>query len=142
MTKIAFATSDARTSVSVAAHQLQIGLKLAGAGLSHEAMAVFARGLAAAEKAPPGTESIETISQLHAKLADAAVRCGEFNLAHRNYRAALRMAPHLTNCWCSFADLHLRCGEHQKAIDLYLQALKLNPRHWAARANMVHALMA
>ena len=141
MTKIAFATLDAAAAGSQAEQQLQIGLKLAGAGLSHEAMTVFARGLASAERAPPGTESVETISQLHVKLADAAVRCGDFNLAGRNYQAALRMAPHLTNCWCSFADLHLRCGEHQKAVALYLEALKLNPRHWAARANLVQALI-
>jgi tetratricopeptide (TPR) repeat protein len=141
MTKIAFATLDSGFADSQAAQQLQVGLKLAGAGLFHEAIAVFARGLAAAERAPPGTETVETISQLHAKLADAAMRVGDFNLAARNYEAALRMAPHLTNCWCSFADLHLRCGEHEKAVAFYIEALKLNPRHWAARANLVQALM-
>ncbi len=141
MPEIAIATSNSGTADSPAAHQLQIGLKLVGAGRPQEAMAAFARGLAAAENASQGPETVETLSQLHAKLADTAMRCGEFNLAGRNYQAALRMAPHLTNCWCSFADLHLRCGEHQKAVALYLEALKLNPRHWAARANLVQALM-
>jgi tetratricopeptide (TPR) repeat protein len=132
---------DAEAAGSSAEQQLQIGLGLCGAGRAREAIAAFACGLAAVEAAPPGTESVETISQLHVKLADVAVGCGDFNLAGTNYRAALRIAPHLTNCWCSFADLHLRCGEHQKAVSLYLEALKLNPRHWAARANLVQALI-
>src|SRR5581483_10680132 len=33
------------------------------------------------------------------------------------------------------------CGQHQKAVSLYLEALRLNPRHWAARANLVQALI-
>jgi tetratricopeptide (TPR) repeat protein len=141
MTGIAYARSDTGAAGSYAVQQLQIGLKLIEAGQPNEAMAAFARGLAAAEQAPRDTESVETISQLHVKLADTAMRCGDFSLAGRNYHAALRMAPHLTNCWCSFADLHLRCGEHQQAVALYLEALKLNPRHWAARANLAQALI-
>ena len=141
MPERAVATPDAEAAGSSAEQQLQIGLGLCGAGRAREAIAAFACGLAAVEAAPPGTESVETISQLHVKLADVAVGCGDFNLAGTNYRAALRIAPHLTNCWCSFADLHLRCGEHQKAVSLYLEALKLNPRHWAARANLVQALI-
>jgi Flp pilus assembly protein TadD len=141
MPQPAVATPDIEVAGSCAEQQLQIGLRLCGAGQAREAIAAFARGLAAAEAAAPGTESAETISQLHVKLADVAVGFGDFNLAGTHYRAALRIAPHLTNCWCSFADLHLRCGEHQKAVGLYLEALKLNPRHWAARANLVQALM-
>src|ERR1700742_1071932 len=141
MPERAVATPDTEAANSNAEQQLQIGLRLSGAGRAKEAIAAFSCGLAVAEAAPPGTESVETISQLHVKLADVAVGCGDFNLAGTNYRAALRIAPHLTNCWCSFADLHLRCGEHQKAVSLYLEALKLNPRHWAARANLVQALM-
>jgi tetratricopeptide (TPR) repeat protein len=141
MAEAVLAIPDVTSTGSFAAQQLQIGLELYGAGQAQEAIAVFAQGLAAAEKAEPGAESVETVSQLHAKLADAAMRCGDFNLAAQNYQAALRMAPHLVNCWCSFADLHLRCGEHQKAVGLYLETLKLNPRHWAARANLVQALM-
>jgi tetratricopeptide (TPR) repeat protein len=82
------------------------------------------------------------MSDLYAKLGTVAAASGNFQLASVNYQAALKIAPHLTNCWCSFGDLHLRCGQHQAAIELYLQALRLNPRHWAARANMVQALMA
>ncbi|HLJ01699.1 MAG TPA: tetratricopeptide repeat protein [Bradyrhizobium sp.] len=128
-------------NASYVTQQLRAGLNLYGVGRNGEAIAAFARGLAAAEEAPQGSESIETVSQLHASLADAAQRQGDFNLAGMNYQAALRMAPHLTNCWCSFADLHLRCGEPQKAVNLYIEALKLNPRHWAARANLVQAMV-
>jgi tetratricopeptide (TPR) repeat protein len=109
-------------------------------GKAAEAIAAFQQGLAEAEKA--GTEAADTMSDLYAKLGNVAAACGDFQMASVNYQAALKIAPHLTNCWCSFADLHLRHGQHQTAIQLYLQALKLNPRHWAARANMVHALMA
>jgi tetratricopeptide (TPR) repeat protein len=125
---------------SIAQQQLRIGLKLYGDGNAAEAIAAFRHGLAEAEKA--GTESAETLSELHAKLGNVAATCGDFQLASTSYQSALKIAPHLTNCWCSFGDLHLRNGQHQTAIELYLHALKLNPRHWAARANMVQALMA
>jgi Flp pilus assembly protein TadD len=139
MPEPALAAPESQMTGSIPQQQLQIGLKFASEGQIAEALAALRHGLAVAEQA--GTESVETVSQLHARLADLAVRCGDFNLASVNYQAALRIAPHLTNCWCSFADLHLRCGEHQKAVSLYLEALKLNPRHWAARANLVQALM-
>jgi tetratricopeptide (TPR) repeat protein len=141
MAELALSIPDVPSAGFLATQQLQIGQELFGAGKAQEAIVVFARGLAAAEKVEPDAESVETVSQLHVKLADAAMRCGDFNLAAQNYQAALRMAPHLVNCWCSFADLHLRCGEHQTAVGLYLETLKRNPRHWAARANLVQALM-
>jgi tetratricopeptide (TPR) repeat protein len=125
---------------SIVQQSLREGMQLFRDGRATEAIAAFQRGLLEAEKA--GTESAETMSDLYAKLGNVAAASGNFQLASVNYQAALKIAPHLTNCWCSFADLHLRCGQHQTAIQLYLQALKLNPRHWAARANMVHALMA
>jgi tetratricopeptide (TPR) repeat protein len=125
---------------SLAQRGLRIGLSLFRQGKSKEAIAAFQQGLLEGKKG--GTETVETVSELHAWLGNAAAACGDVQMASVNYRAALEIAPHLTNCWCSFADLHLRCGEHQTAIQLYLQALKLNPRHWAARANMVQALMA
>jgi tetratricopeptide (TPR) repeat protein len=131
---------EAEAADSIAQQQLRLGLKLYSDGKVADAIAAFQHGLAEAEKV--GTESIETRSELHAKLGNAAASCGDFQLASVNYQAALKIAPHLTNCWCSFGDLHLRCGQHQTAIQFYLQALKLNPRHWAARANLVQALMA
>ncbi|HET7888169.1 MAG TPA: tetratricopeptide repeat protein [Bradyrhizobium sp.] len=128
------------TPGSIAQQQLRLGLALYREGKATDAIAAFQQGLLDAEKS--GMESTETVSELHARLGNVAAACGDVQLASENYQAALTIAPHLTNCWCSFADLHLRCGQHQSAIELYLQALRLNPRHWAARANLVQALMA
>jgi len=125
---------------SIVQQYLRSGMQLFRDGKTADAIAAFQQGIAEAEKA--GTESVETMSDLYAKLGNVAAASGNFRMASVNYQAALKIAPHLTNCWCSFADLHLRHGQHQIAIQLYLQALKLNPRHWAARANMVHALLA
>jgi tetratricopeptide (TPR) repeat protein/glutathione synthase/RimK-type ligase-like ATP-grasp enzyme len=125
---------------SAAQQHLRLGLALFREGRPADAIAAFRQGLAEAEKS--GAESTETVSELHARLGNVAAASGDVGLASANYQAALTIAPHLTNCWCSFGDLHLRCGQPQTAIELYLKALSLNPRHWAARANMVHALMA
>ena len=143
MQTIALAGASTNTDAegSIAQQHLRIGLKLYGDGKIADAIAAFRLGLSTAENAA-GSESAETISELHAKLGNAAASGGDFQLASVNYRAALKIAPHLTNCWCSFGDLYLRHGQHQRAIELYLQALRLNPSHWAARANMVQALMA
>jgi tetratricopeptide (TPR) repeat protein len=139
------ASSDAETRPvteqgSTAQQHLRAGMQLFRDGKPRDAIAAFQNGLREAEKA--GTESAETMSDLYARLGNVAAACGDFQLASVNYQSALKIAPHLTNCWCSFGDLYLRHGQHQRAIDLYLQALRLNPRHWAARANMVQALMA
>ncbi|HZR71409.1 tetratricopeptide repeat protein [Bradyrhizobium sp.] len=139
-TSLAGASPTAETEGSIVQKYLRDGVQLFRDGRAAEAISAFQHGLREAEKA--GTESAETMADLYAKLGNVAAATGDAQLAAVNYQAALKIAPHLTNCWCSFADLHLRCGQHQRAIDLYLQALKLNPRHWAARANMVHALMA
>ena len=139
-TALAGGSPISETGGSIVQQYLLEGQRLFRDGHATEAIAAFQRGLAEAEKA--GTETAETMSDLYAKLGNVAAASGNFQLASVNYQAALKIAPNLTNCWCSFADLHLRCGQHQRAIELYLQALKLNPRHWAARANMVQALMA
>ena len=134
------AITNAEAEGSLVQQYLRVGQQLFRDGKPMEAIAAFQQGLAEAEKA--GTESVETMSDLYAKLGNVAAANGNFRMASVNFQAALKIAPHLTNCWCSFADLHLRHGQHQIAIELYLQTLKLNPRHWAARFNMVHALMA
>ncbi|SHN71075.1 tetratricopeptide repeat protein [Bradyrhizobium erythrophlei] len=131
---------DNDVTSSAAQQQLRLGLDLYKQGRAADAIAAFRHGLAEAEKS--GTESTEIVSELHSKLGNVAAASGDVGLASASYQAALTIAPHLTNCWCSFGDLHLRCGQHQSAIELYLQALRINPRHWAARANMVQALMA
>src|ERR1700722_11633133 len=124
---------EAEAAGTIAQHHLRIGVKLYGEGNPADAIAAFRQGLTVAEKAAPGTELTETVSELHARLGNVAAACGDFQLASNSYQAALRIAPHLTNCWCSFGDLHLRHGQHQTAIEFYFQALKLNPRHWASR---------
>jgi len=131
---------DSDATSSAAQQQLRLGLELYKQGRAADAIAAFRHGLAEAEQ--NGTESTEIVSELHARLGNVAAASGDVGLASASYQAALTLAPHLTNCWCSFGDLHLRCGQYQSAIELYLQALRLNPRHWAARANMVQALMA
>jgi tetratricopeptide (TPR) repeat protein len=141
-TSFAIAFPEIGVVGSHTAHHLRVGLKYCTAGKTGEALAAFQRGLAAAESEPSDPETHDTLVQLHEKLADAAVRRGDFDLAAANYQATLRLAPHLTDCWCKFADLRFKAGEYQEAIRLYLQALKLNSRHWAARANLAQTLMA
>ena len=134
------ASAETDATGSAAQQHLRLGLALFREGKPADAIAAFRQGLAEAQMS--GAESTETVSELHARLGNVAAASGDVGLASANYQAALTIAPHLTNCWCSFGDLHLRCGQPQTAIELYLKALSLNPRHWAARANMVHALMA
>jgi tetratricopeptide (TPR) repeat protein len=141
-TSFAIAFPDVGIIGSLAARHLRIGLKYYGAGRIEEAIAAFERGLAAAETEPAGPESDETITTLHAGLGDSAALRGNFELAAANYRSALRLAPHLTGCWCSFGNLQFKAGKYNEAIALYLQALRLDSRHWAARVNLVQALMA
>jgi tetratricopeptide (TPR) repeat protein len=84
----------------------------------------------------------EMIARLHAKLGNAHMRRGQLNLASGNYKAALRLAPHLASSWYDLGDANLKAGRAQKAIPLYLQALKLTPSHWETRNGLVEALMA
>ena len=133
---------DADAAAPLAARQLRIGLEHYGAGRTEEAIAAFQLGLAAVMKEPPGSVSVEITAELHAKLGNAWMIRGDLESASANYKAALRLAPHLTDCWCNFGNVHLKIGKPQDAITLYLQALKLNAGHWPARTNLVHALMA
>ena len=86
--------------------------------------------------------TVAMVAELHAKLGNAHMRCGQLDLAATNYKAALRLAPHLTSCWCNLGNVQLQTGSAQDAIALYLQALKLNPAHWPSRTNLAQALMA
>src|SRR3984957_12761331 len=133
---------DAGAAGPLAVRQLRIGLEHYGAGRTEEAIAAFQLGLAAVGNEPAGVVSVETISELHAKLGNARMILGDLEAAAANYKAALRLAPHLTDCWCNFGNVQLKIGKPQDAITLYLQALKLNAGHWPARTNLVHALMA
>jgi tetratricopeptide (TPR) repeat protein len=144
MTATALATGlpDADIGVSFVARQLRIGLEHYTAGRINEAISAYQTGLAAAEKEPPGTISVAAIADLHSHLGNAGMVRGDLGLAAANYKAALRLAPHLTSCWCNLGNAHHKVGKPQEAVAYYLQALKLNPSHWPSRTNLVQAVMA
>jgi tetratricopeptide (TPR) repeat protein len=143
MTAAALATSlpDADGAASLVAQQLRIGSEYYAAGRIEEAIAAYQAGLAAALNQSPGGVSPEMIADLHARLGNACMVRSDFELAAASYKAALRLAPHLTSCWCNLGNVHQKTGKAQEAIAYYLQALKLNPGHWASRTNLVEALM-
>jgi tetratricopeptide (TPR) repeat protein len=105
------------------------------------AIAVFQAGLALA-----ATASIDIVADgvadLHAALANAFMLCDDIGSAAENYKAALRIAPHLVACWCNLGIVHQRSGMVQDAISLYLEALRRNPGHRPSRTNLVQALTA
>jgi tetratricopeptide (TPR) repeat protein len=143
MTAAALATSlpGADAAASLVAQQLRIGSEYYTAGRIEEAIAAYQAGLAAALNQSPGCVSQEIIADLHARLGNACMVRSDFELAAASYKAALRLAPHLTSCWCNLGNVHQKTGKAQEAIAYYLQALKLNPGHWASRTNLVEALM-
>jgi tetratricopeptide (TPR) repeat protein len=143
MTAAALATSlpDADGAASLVTQQLRIGSEYYAAGRIEEAIAAYQAGLAAALNQSPGCVSQEMIADLHARLGNACMVRSDFELAAASYKAALRLAPHLTSCWCNLGNVHQKTGKAQEAIAYYLQALKLNPGHWASRTNLVEALM-
>ena len=138
---LAISVPDVEDAGSLPARQLRLGMDHYGSGRTEQAIAAFQLGLAAVGNASPGDVSTETISELHARLGNASLLHGDFESAGENYKAALRLAPHLTDCWCNLGNVLLKTGEVQNAIALYLQALNLNSRHWPARTNLVQALM-
>jgi tetratricopeptide (TPR) repeat protein len=144
MPSTAFATHlpDADAAGPLAHRQLRVGIEHYSAGRIEEAISAFQLGLASVGNEAPDTVPVEIVSELHAKLGNARMIRGDLESAGENYKAALRLAPHLADCWCNFGNVHLKTGRPQDAITLYLQALKLNAGHWPARTNLVHALMA
>jgi tetratricopeptide (TPR) repeat protein len=124
------------------ARQLRIGLEYYAAGNTAAAIAAYRRGLAEAAHELPGSVPVETIAELHSNLGNACMVQGDLEPAAASYKAALRLAPQLTTCWCNLGNVQLRTGKPRDSIALYLQALKLNPGHWASRTNLVQALMA
>jgi tetratricopeptide (TPR) repeat protein len=126
---------------SPGAQHLQRGQDHYAAGKIDEAIAALQAGLDAAGK-DAADSSTELIAGLHATLGDSYLRSGHLNLASENYKAALRLVPHLESCWCNFGDVHLRTGRAHDAIPLFRLALKLNPAHWASRSKFAEALMA
>ena len=125
-----------------ATQQLLDGQQHYDHGRIGEAISVFSSGLEAAGTEAGDDATVATTADLHAKLGNAYMRCGQLDLAALNYKAALRLAPHLTSCWCNLGNVQLQTGHARDAISLYLQALKLNPAHWASRTNLAQAVMA
>jgi tetratricopeptide (TPR) repeat protein len=125
-----------------AAQHLLAGQQHYDSGRIGEAISAFSSGLEAAATEAGDGATVATTADLHAKLGNAYMRCGQLDLAALNYQAALRLAPHLTSCWCNLGNVQLQTGNAQDAISLYLQALKLNPAHWPSRTNLAQAVMA
>jgi tetratricopeptide (TPR) repeat protein len=144
MTTSAAATQipGSQISAAQAARYLHTGLEHYAAGRIDQAIVAYRGGLAFAEDGAPGLVSVETISQLHSNLGNARMRHGDLEMAAENYKAALRLAPGLTSCWCNLGNIELKTGKPDQAVQLYLQALKLSPAHWPSRTNLVQALMA
>ena len=132
----------ADTDTAPAAQRLRAGQQHYDHGRIGEAISAFSSGLEAAGRVAGDDATVATTADLHAKLGNAYMRCGQLDLAATNYKAALRLAPHLTSCWCNLGNVQLQTGHAQDAISLYLQALKLNPVHWPSRTNLVQAVMA
>jgi tetratricopeptide (TPR) repeat protein len=120
---------------------LRAGREHCRRGEVKQAIAIFQAGLALA-----ATESVASavdgVADLHAALANAFMLCDDVASAADNYRAALRLAPHLVACWCNLGVVHQRSGMAQEAIALYLEALRLDPAHRPSRTNLVEALIA
>jgi tetratricopeptide (TPR) repeat protein len=123
-------------------HCVRVGREHFAAGRTAEAEATYRGGLAIAADTPAGSIPVEILSDLHANLANALMVAGDLLTAAENYKAALRLMPALTGCWCNLGNVHLRTGRAQDAIALYLQALKFDAGHWPTRTNLVQALIA
>jgi tetratricopeptide (TPR) repeat protein len=132
-----FSVRPSEPLTSPAARHLERGQEHHAAGKIDEVIAALEAGLDAAGDTPA-----EMIADLHAELGDAYMQSGQLNRASGNYAAALRLAPHLTSCWCGLGNVHLQTRRAKDAIPLYLEALKRDPAHWAARANLAEALVA
>jgi tetratricopeptide (TPR) repeat protein len=110
-------------------------------GEIRSAISVFQAGLALAATVSIGV-AVDGVADLHAALANAFMLCDDIGSAAENYKAALRIAPHLVACWCNLGIVHQRSGQTQDAISLYLEALRRNPGHRPSRTNLVQALVA
>jgi tetratricopeptide (TPR) repeat protein len=140
-TALATAPEDTDIAVSLVAQHLALGREYYAAGRIEEAIDAYRGGLAAAAQQVPGAIPVATIAELHSRLGNACMVRGDLESAGANYKAALGLAPHLTDCWCNLGSVNHRIGKPQDAIALYLQALKLNSGHWPSRTNLVEALM-
>src|SRR5271163_4801157 len=110
MNASALATRLPDTGIGIAGsfieRQLRLGLEYSTAGRIEEAIAAYRSGLAAAEAESPG--DVEAISDLHSRLGNACMVRGDLEFAAANFKAALRLAPQLTSCWCNLGNVYLR----------------------------------
>jgi tetratricopeptide (TPR) repeat protein len=141
-TELAAALPDPDIAGPFAAAQLRGGQDYYGAAGFEPATAVNQHHLTAIENGPDDGASVGNISELHSKLGNACMIKHDLEGAEANYKAALRLAPHLTSCWCNLGTVHLKTGRARDSIALYVHALTLNPAHWPSRTNLVQALMA
>jgi tetratricopeptide (TPR) repeat protein len=136
-----FATAEDMLHLPMVQHLVQ-GQELQAAGRLDEAIAAYRVGLEAAGHNAADHLAMATKAELHAKLGNAYMLRGQLELAGLNYTAALRIAPHLTACWCNLGNVQMQGGNAEGAISFYLQALKTNAAHWPTRTNLAQALMA
>jgi len=122
-----------------AARHLAAGRDHQAGGRLIDAIAAYRSGL---ESAAGDGSTPELVAELHAKLGNAWLISGHLDPAAESYKAAFRLVPELSVCWCNLATINLRTGKAQDAVTLYLQALKLNPAHWPSRTNLAEALLA
>jgi len=135
------ASADEIIHLAMVQHLLQ-GQEHQTRGRIEEAIASFKSGLEAAGDDAANHLAMATRSELHAKLGNAYMLRGDIALAGMNYTSALRIAPHLTACWCNLGNVQMQSGNAEGAIALYMQALKTNAAHWPSRTNLAEALMA
>lgn len=121
---------------------LVLGQEHHSAGRLDEAIGCYHSGLLAAGHDAANHLAMATKAELHAKLGNAHMVRGQLELAGLNYTAALRIAPHLTACWCNLGNVQMQVGNAEGAIAFYEQALKQNAKHWPTRTNLVQALIA
>jgi Flp pilus assembly protein TadD/glutathione synthase/RimK-type ligase-like ATP-grasp enzyme len=141
-TTLAAPVQDAGHADCSVTHQLRLGLEYLTANRLDDAIAAFQRGLLSVAHEPSGSVSTGTVAELHEKLGNACMLRGDLEPAADNYKAALRLAPHLTACWCNLGNVQLKLAKPEEAVQLYVQALTLNPGHWPSRTNLVQALTA
>ena len=112
-----------------------------GAAGFEQAIVANQHPLATVENGSADGASAGNIAEMHSKLGNACMIQDDLEGAEANYKAALRLAPQLTSCWCNLGTVHLKTGRAQDAIALYVHALTLNPAHWPSRTNLVQALV-
>jgi tetratricopeptide (TPR) repeat protein len=134
-------SADEMIALPMVQHLVQ-GQEFYAQGRIEQAIAAYRCGLDAAGDDATNHLAMATKAELHAKLGNAHMVRGELALAGMNYTAALRIAPHLTACWCNLGNVQQQSGNAQDSIALYLEALKTNANHWPSRINLAQALIA